>query len=38
LGAQGRRDDPRDLLAAVYGGFTERFDTPDLKEATALLS
>ncbi len=27
----------RDLLAAVYGWFTEGFDTADLKEAKALL-
>jgi predicted ATPase len=34
---QGRRDEARDLLAPVYGWFTEGFDTPDLKEAKALL-
>jgi predicted ATPase len=28
---------PRDLLAPVYGWFTEGFDTPDLKAAKALL-
>lgn len=27
----------RDLLAPVYGRFTEGFDTPDLKEAKKLL-
>jgi predicted ATPase len=27
----------RDLLAPVYGWFTEGFDTGDLKEAKALL-
>ena len=27
----------RDLLAAIYGWFTEGFDTNDLKEAKALL-
>jgi predicted ATPase len=27
----------RDLLAPVYGWFTEGFDTPDLREAKALL-
>jgi predicted ATPase len=27
----------RELLAAVYGWFTEGFDTLDLKEAKALL-
>ncbi len=34
---QGRRDEARDLLAPVYGWFTEGFDTPDLKEAKALV-
>ncbi len=34
---QGRRDEARDLLADVYGWFTEGFDTADLKEAKALL-
>jgi class 3 adenylate cyclase/tetratricopeptide (TPR) repeat protein len=34
---QGRHAEARDLLAPVYGWFTEGFDTPDLKEATALL-
>jgi class 3 adenylate cyclase/predicted ATPase len=34
---QGRRGEARDLLAPVYGWFTEGFDTPDLKEAKALL-
>jgi predicted ATPase len=34
---QGKRDEPRDLLAPVYGWFTEGFDTLDLKEAKALL-
>jgi predicted ATPase len=34
---QGRRAEARDLLAPVYGWFTEGFDTPDLKEAQALL-
>ena len=37
-GEQGRRTEARDLLAPVYGGFTEGFDTPDLKEAKALLA
>jgi predicted ATPase len=27
----------RELLAPVYGWFTEGFDTPDLKEAKAVL-
>ena len=34
---QGRRRKARDLLAPVYGWFTEGFDTLDLKEAKALL-
>jgi predicted ATPase len=34
---QGRRAEARDLLAAVYGWFSEGFDTPDLKEVKALL-
>jgi predicted ATPase len=34
---QGRRDEARDLLAPLYGWFTEGFDTRDLKEAEALL-
>jgi len=34
---QGRRAEARDLLAPVYGWFTEGFDTTDLKEARALL-
>jgi predicted ATPase len=35
---QGKRDDAHDLLAPVYGWFTEGFDTRDLKEAKALLN
>jgi predicted ATPase len=35
--AQGKRNEARDLLAPVYGWFTEGFDTLDLKEAKALL-
>jgi predicted ATPase/class 3 adenylate cyclase len=34
---QGRRDEGRDLLASVYGCFTEGFDTVDLTDAKALL-
>ena len=34
---QGKRDEARELLAAVYGWFTEGFNTPDLKQAKALL-
>jgi predicted ATPase len=36
-GEQGRRGEARDLLAPLYGSFTEGFDTADLKEARALL-
>jgi predicted ATPase len=35
---QGKRDEARELLAPVYGWFTEGFDTRDLKEAKALLN
>jgi predicted ATPase len=34
---QGKRNEARDLLAPVYGWFTEGFDTLDLKEAKFLL-
>ena len=34
---QGKREEARELLAPVYGWFTEGFDTLDLKEAKALL-
>jgi predicted ATPase len=34
---QGRRAEARDIVAPVYGWFTEGFDTADLKEAKALL-
>jgi predicted ATPase len=37
LGAQGRRDEARDLIAPIYGWFTEGFDTQDLKDAKALI-
>jgi predicted ATPase len=33
----GRRDEARAMLAAIYGWFTEGFDTADLKDAKALL-
>jgi class 3 adenylate cyclase/tetratricopeptide (TPR) repeat protein len=36
-GEQGRRGEAGDLLAPVYGWFTEGFDTADLKEAKVLL-
>ena len=35
---QGRRTEARDLLAPLYGWFTEGFDTADLKDAGKLLS
>jgi class 3 adenylate cyclase/predicted ATPase len=34
---QGKRDEARELLAPVYGWFTEGFDTADLQEAKAVL-
>ena len=34
---QGRRAEAHDLLAPIYGWFSEGVDTPDLKEARALL-
>jgi TolB-like protein/predicted ATPase len=34
---QGRGAEARDLLAPIYGWFTEQFDTPALKKAKALL-
>jgi len=34
---QGKRAEARDLLAPVYGWFTEGFDTPVLQEAKTLL-
>ena len=34
---QGKRTEAHDLLAPIYGWFTEGFDTPDLKDAKALL-
>jgi class 3 adenylate cyclase/predicted ATPase len=36
-GDQGKRQQARDLLAPIYGWFTEGFDTLDLKDAKALL-
>ena len=35
---QGKGADAHDLLAPVYGWFTEGFDTADLQEAKALLA
>jgi predicted ATPase len=34
---QGKREEARELLAPVYGWFTEGFDTLDLRQAKALL-
>jgi predicted ATPase len=34
---QGKKDEARELLAPVYGWFTEGFDTTDLQDAKALL-
>jgi predicted ATPase len=34
---QGKRAEAQELLAPVYGWFTEGFDTADLQEARALL-
>jgi predicted ATPase len=34
---QGRREQARNLLSAIYGTFTEGFDSADLREAKALL-
>jgi predicted ATPase len=34
---QGKRSEAYDLLAPIYGWFTEGFDNPDLEEAKALL-
>ena len=34
---QGKPQQARELLAPVYGWFTEGFDTRDLKEAKVLL-
>jgi tetratricopeptide (TPR) repeat protein len=35
---QGKRDEARQLLAEIYGWFTEGFETKDLQEAKALLA
>jgi predicted ATPase len=34
---QGKQAEARDLLAPIYGWFTEGFDTTELQEAKALL-
>jgi len=38
LGEEGRREEARELLAPLYGWFTEGFDTADLKKAALLLA
>ena len=35
---QGKRAEAYELLAPIYGWFTEGFDTADLQEARALLA
>ncbi|HEV8715212.1 MAG TPA: hypothetical protein VGX03_20570 [Candidatus Binatia bacterium] len=35
--SQGKKDEAWQLLAEIYGWFTEGFDTKDLQEAKALL-
>jgi predicted ATPase len=37
LSDQGRRAEAHDMLAGIYGRFTEGFDTSDLKIARRLL-
>jgi predicted ATPase len=34
---QGKQKEAHDMLAEIYGWFTEGFDTKDLREAKALL-
>src|SRR5262249_49797944 len=35
--SQGKKEEAHDLLADIYGWFTEGFETKDLKEAQGLL-
>jgi class 3 adenylate cyclase/predicted ATPase len=37
LQTQGKEDEARQMLAVIYGWFTEGFDTADLKDAKAVL-
>ena len=37
LKKQGKKDEARQMLAEIYGWFTEGFDTKDLQEAKVLL-
>jgi predicted ATPase len=34
---QGKKEEARQMLAEIYGWFTEGFDTTDLQDAKALL-
>jgi len=38
LGENGRRDEARELLAPIYGAFSEGFEQPDWQAAKALLA
>jgi predicted ATPase len=38
LAKQGRRAEARAMLSEIYGWFTEGFDSPDLRDAKALLA
>ena len=35
---QGKKDEARQMLSAIYNWFTEGFDTKDLQEAKALIA
>jgi hypothetical protein len=35
---QGKKEEALQMLAEIYGWFTERFETKDLQEAKALLA
>jgi predicted ATPase len=37
LAQENKRGEARAMLAEIYNWFTEGFDTPDLKDAKALL-
>ena len=37
LAKQGQHEEAREMLAEIYGWFTEGFDTADLKDAKSLL-
>ena len=38
LWQQGKTNEAHEMLAEIYGWFTEGFDTKDLQEAKALLA